>query len=117
MRQQKNEPMSDYSNQFTEQLDMVEACNGSILISDSVKNCMLNKWHKQEYDTLTPDQRSKIQPGLKNYVESTLFLMMASGNAYHVRKEHNNDYVRGNDNFPMDITSTRAYIVNYSATA
>ena len=118
MRQQKNEPMTDYSNQFSEQLEMVETCNGSILISDGMKNYISNKEYKQEYSsTLTADQWSKIELGMKNYVEATLFLMTAGGNASLVRKELHNDYVRGNDNYPTDVTLARAYIVNYSAAA
>ena len=54
---------------------------------------------------------------MKNYVEATLFLMTAGGNAALVRKELNNDYVRGNDNYPSDTTSARAYIVNYNSSA
>ena len=96
---------------------MVEACNGSVMVSNSTKNHLSNKWYQLEYDGLTDDQRSKIQPGLKAYVESTLFLMTAGGHAFHIRKELNNDYIRGNDNLPMDVTSARACVVNYSATA
>ena len=116
-RQQKNELMMDYSTRFTEQLDMVEACNGSVMVSNSTKNHLSNKWYQLEYDGLTDDQRSKIQPGLKAYVESTLFLMTAGGHAAHVKNELNNVYVQGNENYPSDITSARAFIVNYSTTA
>ena len=42
--------------------------------------------------------------------------MMADGHASHVKNELNNDCVKGNDNYPSDVTSARAYIVNYSAT-
>ena len=93
---------------------MVEACNGSI-VNDGVKNYISQQEHKQEYSTLTTEQRAKLKLTIKNYAEATLFLMTAGGNASLVRKELNNDYVRGNDNYPMDITSARAYIVNYKS--
>ena len=115
MKQQKNELMTDYSNRFTEQLEMVEACNGSIPISDGVKDYISNKEYKQEYHTLTAIQQSNIELTMKNYMEATLFLMTAGGNATLVRKELNNEYIRGNDNYPSDITSARAYIVNYDS--
>ena len=50
-----------------------------------------------------------------NFAETTLFLMTAGGNASLVRKELNNDYIRGNNNYHMDVTSARAYIVNYKS--
>ena len=37
MKQQKGEWMTDFSNQFTNQLDVVAACNGSI-VNDGVRN-------------------------------------------------------------------------------
>ena len=59
MKQQKGEPMSDFSNRFTKQLEMVEACNGNI-VNDGVKNYILQKEHKQEYNTLSNEQRAKL---------------------------------------------------------
>ena len=69
--------MTDYFNQFSEQLEIMEACNISILISDSMKNYISNK----EY---------KLEVGMKNYIEVTLFLMTAGGNTSLIRKELNN---------------------------
>ena len=39
--------------------------------------------------------------------------MVASGVAAHVRQELNNDFVKGNDYYPRDITATRAYLANF----
>ena len=44
-----------------------------------------------------------------------LFLMTAGGNVSLVQEELNNDFVRGNDNHPTDITSAWANVVNYKS--
>ena len=104
--------MTDFSNWFTKQLEMVEACNGNI-VNEGVKNYISQKEHKEEYGKLTPGEKSKLTLTINNFAEAMMFLMTAGGNTSLVRKALNNDYVRGNDNYPTDITSTRAYIVSY----
>jgi len=79
------------------------------------ENYIAHQKYKKDYSTLNASERSKIDLSIKNFAEATLFLMTAGGKAAFVRQELNNDYVRGNNNYPIDITSARAYIVNYSS--
>ena len=108
--------MTDFSNQFTKQLEIVEACNSNI-VNDGVKNHISQKENKKKYSTMSNEQRAKIKLTIKNFAEAPLFLMTAGGNTYFVKKELNNDYARGNDNYPMDVISARACIVNYKSAA
>ena len=94
----------------------MEACNGS-LVNDGVRNYVAHQKYNKDYSTLTASERSKIDLSIKNVAEATLFLMCAGGNALLVRQQLSNDYIRGTDKYPTDITSARAFIVNYSSGA
>ena len=89
----------------------MEACNGS-LVNDGVRNYVAHQKYNKDYSTLTASERSKIDLSIKNVAEATLFLMCAGGNALLVRQQLSNDYIRGTDKYPTDITSVRAFIVN-----
>ena len=112
LKQRNGESMTDFYARFRDQRDVVDACNGSI-VNDGIRDYVSMQKENKTHDKLTSVEKTKYKPIIQNLAEATLFLMLASGNAVHVRTELNNDYVRGNDNYPTDVTEARAYIVNY----
>ena len=112
LKQRTGESMTDFHGRFRDQRDVVDACNGSI-VNDGVRDFVSMQKEQTTYDKLSVALQTQYTPVIQNLAEATLFLMLAGGNAVHVRTELNNDYVRGNDNYPTDLTEARAYIVNY----
>jgi hypothetical protein len=112
LKQRNGESMTDFHTRFRDQRDVVDACNGS-LVNDGIRNYVSMQRENKTHDKLTTVEKTKYEPIIQNLAEAILFLMLAGGNAVHVRTELNNDYVRGNDNYPTDLTEARAYIVNY----
>ena len=52
MKQQRNESITDFSKRFTEQIKVMEACNGS-LVNDGVRNYIAHKkYGGNDYSTL-----------------------------------------------------------------
>ena len=112
LHQRAGESIAKFHIRFRDQRDVVAACNGSI-VNDGMRNFVSKKEHNMTYAKLTPSQQSTIDPTVLDMAEATLFLMLANGDAVHVRKELNNNYVRGIDSYPTDLTAARSYIVNY----
>ena len=115
MRQKPDENMTDFHHRFNDNMEIVTACGGT-LVNDSVRNFISEKEHKKKYDQLLRTQKDKLDPIITAFAEATLFLMVAGGVAAQVRRDLNNDFVKGHDNYPRDVTSARAYISNYKST-
>ena len=91
--------MTDFHNRFTDNKEIVTAC-GRTLVNECVRNFMGQTEHKKNYLELTNSKRTALDPAIKSFADATLFLMVASGAAAHVRRELNNDFVKGNDYYP-----------------
>ena len=61
MKQQRGESITDFTNRFTEQIKVMEACSVS-LVDDGVRNHVAHQKYSKDYSTLTTSERKQNRP-------------------------------------------------------
>ena len=113
MRQGKDESLTAVLERYDDLLDVADSCGASI-VGDGVRNYVANKQEKMNYSKCSPAQQLALGPAIKNLSQATLFLMLAGGpQADAIRKELANEFVKGHDNYPSNMTAVRKYIASY----
>ena len=117
MKQRENESLTKMVERFGDLLDVAKSC-GASFVGHGVRNYVANNVENQNYSKCTDAVQKRLDPAIDSLANATLFLMLAGGtNADSVRRELANEFIKGHDNYPTDMTAVRKYIVNYKDVA
>ena len=87
------------------------------LPSYGIRNYVAKKEEDKKYRKYTAVVQKTLDALIESLASATLFLMLAGGpKADTIRKDLANEFVKGHDNYPTDMTSVRKCIASYKTT-
>ena len=119
--QRRNESLEEYRKNFKARADVIEAFGGDAgyhkeLYLEHKKQ--LAKELNKDLAALTSDEKAKALASSKEEYKAALFIRISNNEKYAaVKRELDNDHLKGSDNYPRTMDAAMKYLQNYKPDA